>query len=114
MQMKATIPVPLAARLLPALLMLAGASAVATAAEVPQVPQGARLAATCVACHGTNGATQGNALPALAGQPRQTLSDSLRAYKTGLRQSTIMTQIARGYTDEQIEQLAAYFAAQKK
>jgi len=102
MQMKATIPV---------LLALVSAAA---AADVPQIPPGARLAATCVACHGTNGATQGNTLPALAGQPRQTLSDSLRAFKTGLRQSTIMTQIARGYTDEQLEQLAAYFSAQKK
>jgi len=106
MQMKATI------------LLLASASAIVTAtaaaAEIPQLPQGARLAATCVACHGTNGATQGTTIPALAGQPRQTLADSLRAFKTNARQSTIMTQIARGYTDEQIEQLAAYFSAQKK
>lgn len=116
MQMKTTIRMQRALRQLPALLALAcvGPGGIATAAEVPQIAPGARLAATCVACHGTNGATQGNTLPALAGQPRQTLADSLRAFKTGARQSTIMTQIARGYTDEQIEQLAAYFSAQKK
>ena len=99
------------------LLAFASATAAVTAAaatDIPQLPQGARLAATCVACHGTNGATQGTTIPALAGQPRQTLADSLRAFKTNARQSTIMTQIARGYSDEQIEQLAAYFSAQKK
>lgn len=82
------------------------------------ISPGARLAANCAACHGTNGDTK-NApnfatLPALAGQPRENLAASLRAFKSGTRQSTIMTQIAKGYTDEQIELLAAFFAAQKK
>jgi sulfide dehydrogenase cytochrome subunit len=75
---------------------------------------GARLAATCAACHGTAGNTQGSTLPPLAGQPQQTLSATLHAFKSATRQSTIMTQIAKGYTDEQIELLASYFAAQKK
>jgi cytochrome c553 len=74
---------------------------------------GARLAATCAACHGTAGNTQGSTLPRLAGQSQQTLSATLHAFKTGQRESTIMTQIAKGYTDEQLELLAAYFAAQK-
>ena len=79
-----------------------------------QPSAGARLAANCVACHGTNGATKGDTLPPLAGQPQQALSAALHAFKSGARQSTIMTQIAKGYTDEQIELLSAYFAAQKK
>ena len=93
-------------------LMLAGKAV--TAADLPVISTGARLAANCVACHGTNGATKGTTLPALAGQQRQTLADTLRAFKTGSRQSTVMTQIARGYTDAQLDQLAAFFAAQKK
>ncbi|WP_343732628.1 c-type cytochrome [Duganella sp.] len=95
-----------------ALGLLAACSA--AAAELPAIPPAARLAATCAACHGTAGQTQGSTLPALAGQPQQALSASLLALKTGKRGSTIMNQIAKGYTDEQIEQLAAYFAAQKK
>ncbi len=87
--------------------------AAANAAAAPEISRGARLAATCVACHGTNGDTRGATLPRLAGQSQQALSASLHAFKTGARQSTIMTQIAKGYTDEQIELLAAYFAAQK-
>lgn len=83
-------------------------------AEGAAIPAGARLAANCAACHGTGGATKGDTLPALAGQPQQTLAAALRDFKSGKRQATIMTQIAKGYTDEQIEQLAAWFAAQKK
>jgi cytochrome c553 len=91
---------------------LLAATNVATAA--PTIPPAARLAATCAACHGTAGDTKGSTLPRLAGQPQQALSASLHAFKTGKRESTIMTQIAKGYSDEQIELLAAYFAAQKE
>ncbi len=99
---------------------LAASSALAAAASTMPISAGARLAATCAACHGTAGATAGRAggaggpIATLAGQSREALSSSLRAFKAGTRQSTIMTQIAKGYTDEQIELLSAYFAAQKK
>lgn len=83
-------------------------------ASTPAISAGARLAATCVACHGTAGATHGNTLPALAGQPRETLLAALLAFKAGTREATIMTQLAKGYTDEQLALLASYFAAQQK
>ena len=84
------------------------------ASAAPTISPAARLAATCAACHGTAGDTQGSTLPRLAGQSQQALSASLHAFKSGQRESTIMTQIAKGYTDEQIALLAAYFAAQRK
>lgn len=94
--------------------LLATASVTAkTAAATPTISAGARLAAACAACHGTNGDTHGSTLPRLAGQPQQALSASLHAFKTGQRASTIMTQIAKGYSDEQLDLLAAYFAVQK-
>lgn len=96
------------------LLAAASASASASAAEAPAISPAARLAATCAACHGTAGHTQGGTLPSLAGQTQQALSASLHDFKSGKRAATIMTQIAKGYTDEQIELLAAYFAAQKR
>jgi cytochrome c553 len=89
------------------------ATTAATAAAAPAISASARLAATCAACHGTSGDTHGGTLPRLAGQPHQALSASLHAFKTGQRASTIMTQIAKGYSDEQLDLLAAYFAAQK-
>jgi sulfide dehydrogenase cytochrome subunit len=91
--------------------LLAG-QAPALAADA--ISAGQRLAATCTGCHGTNGASTGNVLPSLAGQPKEALAASLLAFKAGTRDSTIMRQIAKGYTDEQIGQIAAYFAAQKK
>jgi cytochrome c553 len=89
-----------------ALSMLALVSSTAAA-------NGQRLYATCAACHGTNGAGVGNALPILAGQPKDALVASMRAFKTGARPATIMHQISKGYTDEQIEQIAVYLSKQK-
>jgi sulfide dehydrogenase cytochrome subunit len=74
---------------------------------------GKRLAATCASCHGTDGVTTGGALPSLAGQPKDALIHNMKAFKAGTRPATIMHQISKGYTDEQIEAIAAYFAARK-
>jgi cytochrome c553 len=52
-------------------------------------------------------------MPALAGRAREDLLAQLKAFKAGTRASTIMQQLARGYSDVQLEQLAAFFAAQK-
>jgi cytochrome c553 len=72
------------------------------------------LAASCAPCHGTNGrAIEGAALPGLAGRPAPELSRLMHEFKSGQRRSTLMQQVARGYSDAQIEQLAAYFATQK-
>ena len=73
------------------------------------------LAATCAACHGTQGrAIADAAVPGLAGLPAGYLSEQMKGFKSGTRQATVMHQIAKGYSDAQIEQLAAYFAVQKK
>lgn len=93
------------------LLALAGSGSALAGEAVDILLAGQRLAASCSACHGTDGRTVGDALPALAGQPKEALVASLQAFKSGQRESTIMRQIARGYTDRQIEQMAAYFAA---
>lgn len=52
-------------------------------------------------------------MPTLAGQDRQTLLASMRAYKSGERSGTIMPQLMQGYTDDELQQLADYFSAQK-
>ncbi|MGW8389374.1 c-type cytochrome [Pseudoduganella sp. HUAS MS19] len=89
-------------------------SAAQAAIAADTIQPGARLAASCTGCHGTNGATQGNAIPPLAGQSKDQLMAALKDFKAGKRPATIMTQLAKGYTDEQLEIMAAYFAAQKK
>ncbi len=73
------------------------------------------LAATCANCHGTNGkAFEGSAVVTLAGMPKDYIVAQMKAFQTGARPATIMHQLAKGYTDQQIEQIATYFAAQKK
>jgi cytochrome subunit of sulfide dehydrogenase len=89
-----------------ALLLL---TANAVSAQDLQVKQ---WASACANCHGTNGKAVG-AAPALAGQPAAELVKKMAAYKTGAVPATIMHQIAKGYTDAQIEAMAAFFAAQK-
>lgn len=69
------------------------------------------LAATCAGCHGTDGRARGDMKP-LAGRPADEIVTALADFRSGARPSTIMQQIARGYTEDQIRLLAGYFAAQ--
>jgi sulfide dehydrogenase cytochrome subunit len=71
------------------------------------------LAATCANCHGTDGRSATKEVPALAGLPKEHIASQMKAFKEGTRPATVMHQLAKGYTDPQIEALAAYFAAQK-
>ncbi len=71
------------------------------------------LAATCANCHGTAGqAAAGSANASLAG--RTDIATQMKAFKSGARPATVMHQLAKGYSDAQIEVIAAYFAAQKQ
>lgn len=73
------------------------------------------LAATCASCHGTDGrAIAGSVVPGLAGQPAAYLAEALKGYKRGERPATVMHQLAKGYTDAQLDALAAYFAARPR
>ncbi len=97
------------------LMLLVMFAAGTVQAQDPASLQAASLAANCAACHGTEGrAVAATSVPGLAGQPAAYLVDQMKAFKGGVRAGTVMNQIAKGYSDAQIEQLAAYFAAQKK
>jgi cytochrome subunit of sulfide dehydrogenase len=93
---------------------LAAAALCATAlgahAEVTQVRV---WAAACANCHGTMGkAEQG--MESLAGKDKDELLQKMMDFKSGKKPATIMHQLSKGYTDEQLQQLAAYFSALKK
>ena len=92
-----------------ACLALAAAS---TTAQAPDANLARSLAATCTNCHGTNGVSQGGT-ESLAGMPREALIRKMQEFKSGTRPATIMTQLAKGYTDEQIALIAGWFAAQR-
>ena len=99
--------IPHAARTLAATLVLAAPAAMAQDANLAR-----NLAATCANCHGTNGNARGEMKP-LAGLPAALIVAAINDYKNGNRPATVMHQISKGYTDEQVQLIAAYFAAQK-
>jgi sulfide dehydrogenase cytochrome subunit len=73
------------------------------------------LAATCANCHGTEGRTaEGSHIPGLAGMPRDYMITQIKAFKDGSRPATVMHQLSKGFTDQQIESVATYFAALKR
>ena len=73
------------------------------------------LAASCAQCHGTDGhVVAGSGLPPLAGMPRDEMLAKLRAFQAGSVPATVMTQLARGFSEAQLRQLADFFAAQER
>ena len=74
---------------------------------------GRALAATCFTCHGTNGNSVDGVPPSLAGRSSTELFQMMKDFQTGKRPATIMHQQARGYTDDQLKLIAAYYASLK-
>ena len=72
----------------------------------------AKAAEVCAACHGMDGNSENPIYPIIAGQHASYLRQSLRDYKSGARQNAIMQAFAAQLSDEDIDNLSAYFAAQ--
>ncbi len=95
---------------------IAVASALANFAfsQAPASPHLARnLAAQCANCHGTNGKSVAE-VPSLAGQPASLLVQKMKDYRDGKLPASIMHQLAKGYSDEQMALMADYFSRQPK
>ena len=73
---------------------------------------GRDIAANCANCHGTDGRSRG-LVPSLAGRDKATIASQVKAFRDGTRPSTVMQQLAKGYTDAQVDAAAAYLSAQK-
>jgi cytochrome c553 len=69
------------------------------------------LAGSCANCHGTDGRSPG-AIPSIAGRPEAVLRAQLQAFKaeTAPPGTTIMHRLIKGYSDQQLDALAAYFS----
>ncbi|MDQ0142769.1 c-type cytochrome [Cupriavidus necator] len=97
----------------PALAAEAGGAPSAAPAQATDAALRARShAAACTNCHGPAGrAPAGSTIASLAGRPQAELAAQMQAFKAGTRPATVMHQIARGYSDDQIAAIAAWFAA---
>ncbi|MDG4868264.1 c-type cytochrome [Guyparkeria sp. 1SP6A2] len=76
-----------------------------------ELSHGSIIGATCMGCHGFQGMGSGE-IPRLAGLPQEVTAGKLLAYKSGSHEGTVMNRIAKGYTDEEIQAVAAFFAKQ--
>jgi cytochrome c553 len=100
---------------MPRTLFAAAAAAIVLLSSLPAAAQdvqaGRQRAQACAVCHGPVGLSSAPDAPHLAGQPALYLVAQMRAYRSGTRRHEVMNVIARGLSDEDITQLAAWYSA---
>lgn len=99
-----------------AIIVLVGAGLIASAGSVlaaGSVAKGEKLAGRCVGCHGVGGNSTNPEWPKLAGQNAGYIAKQLADFKSGARKNALMSGQAAGLSTTQMEDLGAYFAAQK-
>lgn len=89
-----------------ALFMAMGASAA-------DVEKGKAKAATCIGCHGVNGISAIPTYPNLAGQKAGYTDSQLKAFRDGVRKNPTMKAMTSSLSDDDIANLAAYYASLK-
>ena len=92
--------------------LAAALAASAVSAHAQENPR--NLASACAICHGTSGQAATKDVIPLAGLPREHIATQMRAFRDGSRPATVMHQIAKGYSDAQIDAMAAWFAARTR
>ena len=85
----------------------------ATASLAGDPAAGKAKSATCAGCHGANGISNNDPWPNLAGQKSGYLASSLKAYREGSRKNATMSAMAKGLSDTDIANLAAYYSSLK-
>jgi cytochrome c553 len=80
-----------------------------TIAYGADIQAGKTVAARCAVCHGANGIATAPDAPNLAGQNAMYLAKALRDFQSGARENEVMSVMAKGLSDADIENLAAYF-----
>jgi len=94
------------------LAVILGSGLLLGTAHLSAAPTATMLADTCAGCHGTDGASTGPATPSIAGNSETYMVDTMMAFKSGERPSTVMGRIAKGYSEEEFKLMASVFAKQ--
>jgi len=93
--------------------LLAVAAPALAAGPKGNVAAGQEKSRTCAACHGATGnESLDDTYPKLAGQHPDYLAKTLREYRSGKRKNAIMAGFAAGLSDQDIDDLSAFYAAQ--
>jgi cytochrome c553 len=98
-------------RLLCSSIVLSAFAIVAQAQAAGDPAAGRKAAVQCQACHGLDGKAKIPEAPNLAGQTEPYLAKALGDYRTGARQNEMMTLVAPKLSDQDIADLAAYYAS---
>jgi len=88
-------------------------STLATTSLAGDAVAGKAKAATCAGCHGAKGISNNDMWPNLAGQKQGYLASSIKAYRDGSRNNAMMSAMAKGLSDKDIANLAAYYSSLK-
>jgi len=91
--------------------VILGSSLLLGAGQLSAAPTASMLGDTCAGCHGTDGASVGPATPNIAGLSETYFTDTMLAFKSGERASTVMGRIAKGYSEDEIKLMAGFFAS---
>jgi cytochrome c553 len=94
-------------------LLVASALAAFSTFAAADLTAGAATAQACMACHGPGGVSQTKEIPSLAGQPEAFIQWQLVFFRTGQRKNAVMQPMAQSLKDDDIRNVAAFFAAQK-
>lgn len=94
-------------------LALVAALAAGSAFAAVDLKAGEQKAQVCFACHGPNGNSQTAQTPSLAGQPDGFIQWQLVFFRSGQRKNAVMQPMAESLKDDDIRNVAAFFAAQK-
>ena len=96
-----------------ALTLVLGGLALAGGAPAPaqDAEAGRQVAGMCRTCHGLDGHAQIPVAPHIGGEPADYLASQLRAFRSGERQHEMMSVVAASLSDEQIEDVSAWYAS---
>lgn len=75
------------------------------------IAAGQQKSQACAACHGANGISTSDQFPILAGQYRDYLIQALHEYQKGERKNPIMAGMAKPLSEQDVQDLAAYFSS---
>jgi cytochrome subunit of sulfide dehydrogenase len=98
-----------ATRLVTAAVFVFASGAPALAASAADAPPGAL---SCSGCH-PEARTVNSAVPRLIGRNPADITAAMQAFKSGQLPSTVMDRIAKGFSEDEIKAIAAWYGAQK-
>lgn len=93
--------------------LVAGLGSFGSAMAAGDAAAGKVKAAVCAACHGANGVSANALWPNLAGQKADYMLKQMKAFKEGTRKDPLMSPQAAQLSDQDMENLAAYFSSLK-